>query len=85
MKLSDYSITEEGAEILGLIVYTTNENLGSTLNRAKIEAVLTLNGVTLPILGDKKFHILDSHEKLFFVAYAKIIDTFYYEKASKAN
>jgi len=84
-----------GAEITGRItahslknndyslVLSTGNNLGPSLGRSEIEAVLLLNGIDEPI-KNVTFKIQDSQDHVFVVSYMANMDEYMYEKLSKA-
>jgi len=65
------------------LVLATGNNLGTTLNRNEIEAVLALYGIPEPVVN-VTFKILDGSERVFIVSYIATIDQYMYERLSKA-
>ena len=63
----------------------TTSSLGVALTRAEIEAVLTENGVTLPLPYSISFVIKDSADKFYEVIYGKALDTFVYTRQDIAT
>ncbi len=66
------------------LVLSTGNNLGTTLNRNEIEAVLLLNGVAEPVVN-VTFKIQDASDHVFIVSYMANMDEYMYERLSKAN
>ena len=62
---------------------TTTSDLGFTLSRAEIEAVLVSNGVSLP-LPHSVSYVLKDATNYFLIIYGKDLDVFAYERLSIA-
>ena len=63
----------------------TVANLGPTLSRAEIEAVLVENGYALPLPASVRFYIHDSLGKIFLVSYGSVIDKFSYTLLAESS
>ena len=79
MKFSDYAKTETGEDVLGSFVLRSTGNLGNTLSRFEIEAVLNNNGIDFPD-SNKVLGIRDSAGSLFRIVYLVDEDVYHYTK-----